>query len=71
MKAWQLSGFGLDHLVLNDVPQPQPGPGEVVVCIASVSLNYRDNFLSPRLRTRLARWSLLGLAPDAFKPGIG
>jgi NADPH:quinone reductase-like Zn-dependent oxidoreductase len=54
MKAWQLSGFGLDHLVLNDVPQPQPGPGEVVVRIASVSLNYRDKLLydgnyNPRL----------------------
>jgi NADPH:quinone reductase-like Zn-dependent oxidoreductase len=45
MKAWQLSGFGLNHLVLNDVPQPQPGAGEVVVRISSVSLNYRDKLL--------------------------
>jgi NADPH:quinone reductase-like Zn-dependent oxidoreductase len=45
MKAWQLTGFGLDHLVLNDIPQPQPGPGEVLVRVSAVSLNYRDKLL--------------------------
>ena len=45
MKAWQLTGFGLDHLLLNDVPTPVPGPGEVLVRIAAVALNYRDKLL--------------------------
>src|SRR5215472_13883755 len=45
MKAWQLSGFGLDNLVLNDVPKPEPGPGEVLVRVSAVSLNYRDKLL--------------------------
>ena len=45
MKAWQLTGFGLDHLVLNEIPQPEPGPGEVLIRISAVSLNYRDKLL--------------------------
>ncbi len=45
MKAWQLTGFGRDHLVLNDIPLPKPGPGEVLVRISAVSLNYRDKLI--------------------------
>ena len=45
MKAWQLQAFGRENLSLNEVPQPTPGPGEVLVCVSSVSLNYRDKLL--------------------------
>ena len=42
MKAWLLQDFGLDHLVLGEVPTPQPGPGELLVKVGAVSLNFRD-----------------------------
>lgn len=43
MKAYEIQGsFGFDNLHLVDRPDPTPGPGEVVVRLASVSLNYRD-----------------------------
>jgi NADPH:quinone reductase-like Zn-dependent oxidoreductase len=45
MKAWQLQGFGLNNLVLNDIPQPEVGPGEALMRISSVSLNFRDKLL--------------------------
>ena len=45
MKAWQLEGFHLHQLVLNDIPEPVPGDGEVLVRVSAVSLNYRDKLL--------------------------
>lgn len=42
MKAWQIGRFGLSHLELVDLPDPEPGPGEVVVRLAATSLNARD-----------------------------
>jgi NADPH:quinone reductase-like Zn-dependent oxidoreductase len=42
MKVWQIQSFGIDQLVLADVPQPRPGRGEVLVKVHAVSLNYRD-----------------------------
>ena len=45
MKAWQLQAFGRENLVLNDVPEPTPGPGEVLIRIYSVALNYRDKLV--------------------------
>ncbi|GGP26488.1 zinc-dependent alcohol dehydrogenase family protein [Silvimonas amylolytica] len=41
-KQWQMAGFGRDQLRLVEVPVPQPGPHEVLVKVAAVSLNYRD-----------------------------
>ena len=54
MKAWRLTGFGLDSLKLQDVPDPSPGEGEVLVQVHAVALNYRDKLLvdgdyNPRL----------------------
>ena len=81
MKAWQLTGFGLDHLVLNDIPQPEPGPGEVLIRISAVSLNYRDKLLcdgtyNPHLQFPITQVAdavgeVVALGPDAlrFKPG--
>lgn len=43
MKAFEIrDGFGLDHLVATERPQPAPGPREVLVRIRAASLNYRD-----------------------------
>lgn len=43
MKAIAIEGsFGLDHLHLHERPDPRPGPGQVVVKVASTSLNARD-----------------------------
>jgi len=43
VKAFQITGsFGLDHLKLVELPEPQAGPGQVLVRIRAASLNYRD-----------------------------
>jgi NADPH:quinone reductase-like Zn-dependent oxidoreductase len=42
MKAWRISSFGLEHLELAALPEPQPGRCEVLVKVHAVSLNYRD-----------------------------
>lgn len=81
MKAWQLTGFGLDNLVLNDVPQPEPGPGEVLVRISAVSLNYRDKLLydgnyNPHLEFPITQVAdavgeVVALGPDVNRFRIG
>jgi len=42
MKAWQLKGFGLDNLKLEDIAVPNPGANEVLIKVGAVSLNFRD-----------------------------
>lgn len=42
MKAWQLKGFGLDNLKLEDIALPTPGKNEVLIKVGAVSLNFRD-----------------------------
>jgi NADPH:quinone reductase-like Zn-dependent oxidoreductase len=42
MKVWQIQSFGIEQLVLENVPQPRPGRGEVLIKMHAVSLNYRD-----------------------------
>jgi NADPH:quinone reductase-like Zn-dependent oxidoreductase len=42
MNVWQIQSFGIERLVLEQVPQPHPGSGEVLVKVHAVSLNYRD-----------------------------
>ena len=47
MKAWQLTDTkGIDSYVLNDVPEPEPGPGEVRVAIKYSGLNHLDIWTS-------------------------
>ena len=43
MKSFLLkSGFGIDNLSCEGVPEPKPGPGEILVKMRAWSLNYRD-----------------------------
>jgi NADPH:quinone reductase-like Zn-dependent oxidoreductase len=42
MKRWSMDEAGLGALRIENVEPPSPGPGEVLVRVASVSLNYRD-----------------------------
>ncbi len=42
MICWKIQSFGADGLVRSERPEPVAGAGEVLVEIASVSLNYRD-----------------------------
>jgi NADPH:quinone reductase-like Zn-dependent oxidoreductase len=42
MKVWQIQSFGIERLVLEELPQPHLGRGEVLVKVHAVSLNYRD-----------------------------
>jgi zinc-binding alcohol dehydrogenase/oxidoreductase len=47
MKAWQLEDTeGIDSYVLNEVPEPAPGPGEVRVDIKYSGLNHLDIWTS-------------------------
>ncbi|MBM3812446.1 MAG: NAD(P)-dependent alcohol dehydrogenase [Acidimicrobiia bacterium] len=53
MRALQLTGgFGLDHLQLNELPEPSPGPGQVLIRVRAVSLNYRDLLVAKGLYSK-------------------
>jgi NADPH:quinone reductase-like Zn-dependent oxidoreductase len=45
MRAMQVTGPGIEHLKLVDLPVPAAGPGEVQVRIKTATLNYRDLLL--------------------------
>lgn len=45
MKRWEMSNYGLNNLLLVDVPIPEPRSGEVLVKVGAVSLNYRDRLV--------------------------
>jgi NADPH:quinone reductase-like Zn-dependent oxidoreductase len=43
MKTFEIrEAFGLDHLVLQERPDPRPGPREVLIRVKACSINYRD-----------------------------
>src|SRR3954462_12199328 len=42
MRAYTITGKGLDKVTRVDLPDPRPGPGQAVVRIRATSLNYRD-----------------------------
>jgi NADPH:quinone reductase-like Zn-dependent oxidoreductase len=42
MYAYQLSGFGIEHLARIECDPPRPGPNEVLVRLHALSLNFRD-----------------------------
>jgi len=81
MKAWQLTAFDRENLLLNDIPQPTPGPGEALVRIAAVSLNYRDKLLydgnyNPRLEFPMTQVAdavgeVVALGPNVSRLKVG
>ncbi len=42
MKAYEIQEFGIDNLVLVNLPEPTPAAGEVLIRFHAASLNYRD-----------------------------
>lgn len=47
MKAWQLEDTkGIDSYVLNDIPVPEPGPGQVRISLKRSGLNHLDIWTS-------------------------
>ncbi|MES1249650.1 MAG: NAD(P)-dependent alcohol dehydrogenase [Chitinophaga rupis] len=46
MKAWELQGFGLQHLKQVSKDIPQPGPKQLLVKVSAVSLNFRDKAIA-------------------------
>jgi NADPH:quinone reductase-like Zn-dependent oxidoreductase len=42
MKAWTIDSLGRDRLKMVEMERPRARPGEVLIRVASVSLNYRD-----------------------------
>src|SRR5258708_16429565 len=45
MRAWELNGFGLEHLKTAEKPVLKPAANELLVRVSAVSLNYRDKLL--------------------------
>lgn len=45
MRRWEMDAIGREQLVLREVRVPDPGPGEVLVAVAAVALNHRDQLV--------------------------
>jgi NADPH:quinone reductase-like Zn-dependent oxidoreductase len=45
MRAYEITRFGIDELLVTDRAEPKPGPGQAVVKVRAVSLNFRDLML--------------------------
>jgi NADPH:quinone reductase-like Zn-dependent oxidoreductase len=82
MKAYRIhEAKGIDSLIVDDLPSPEPGPGEVAVRVRAVSLNYRDlmvikggyarNLPLPLIPTSDGAGEVIavGLGVSRFKPG--
>jgi len=65
MKVWALNGFGLNQLKMEERPIPKPAPTEVLIQIASVSLNYRDKLLYDGLYNPELRFPMIPVADAA------
>lgn len=44
-RAWSFDRFGLEHLRLVDVEEPEPKPGQVTLAMSACSVNYRDTLM--------------------------
>lgn len=42
MKALTIDDYGIDHVAIRDIPEPEVGPGEVLVSIKACALNRLD-----------------------------
>ena len=65
MRVWKLEAPGLEHLTLEERPEPVPGPGEVRVRLEAASLNYRDVMIATGRYPRGARYPLVPLSDGA------
>lgn len=65
MRVWSLTAPGLDHLVVEERPQPIAGPGEVVVHIRAASLNYRDLLVTSGRYLRGTKYPIVPLSDGA------
>jgi NADPH:quinone reductase-like Zn-dependent oxidoreductase len=65
MQAWELNGFGLEHLKVADKPIPKPAANELLVRISAVSLNYRDKLLYDGLHNPGLRFPIIPVADAA------
>jgi NADPH:quinone reductase-like Zn-dependent oxidoreductase len=65
MRAWSLTAAGLEHLCMEERPDPTPGRGEVLVRIKAASLNYRDLMIATGRYSRGARYPLIPLSDGA------
>jgi len=65
MKVWALHGFGLNQLRFEERPVPKPTANEVLIRIASVSLNYRDKLLYDGLYNPELRFPIVPVADAA------
>jgi NADPH:quinone reductase-like Zn-dependent oxidoreductase len=65
MKAWELNGFGLEHLKLAERPVPKPGPNEALIRVNAVSLNNRDKLLYDGLYNPGLRFPVIPVADAA------
>ncbi len=48
MKAYVLTGGGIDGIEARSIPEPRPGPGDVLVAVRATSLNFRDASIAER-----------------------
>jgi NADPH:quinone reductase-like Zn-dependent oxidoreductase len=44
-RVWQMTGFGLEKLVLAEAPVPQPRAHEILIRVGAGSLNYKDKMI--------------------------
>jgi NADPH:quinone reductase-like Zn-dependent oxidoreductase len=65
MRVWSLTAPGLEHLTLEQRPDPIPGPNDVVVRVKAASLNYRDLMIATGRYSRGAKYLLIPLSDGA------
>jgi NADPH:quinone reductase-like Zn-dependent oxidoreductase len=65
MRVWSLRAPGLQHLTLEERPDPTPGRNDVVVRIRAASLNYRDLMVATGRYSRGAKYPLIPLSDGA------
>ena len=65
MKAYELTGKGLEHLTLVNREKPIPGKGEVLIRMRAASLNYRDLMIAKGVYRREVHYPLIPLSDGA------
>jgi NADPH:quinone reductase-like Zn-dependent oxidoreductase len=65
MKAYELTGKGLEYLTLGDREKPVPGEKDVLIRVRAASLNYRDLMIAKGVYRREVRYPLIPLSDGA------